>query len=125
MEHVTRFTLTNQHLALLKRANIRWEPYGSDGAPAVDGKRPYGNQDWETDVCEILGFPKRDNSEYGEEEDEVYSKSQRATAMRIHRETEIALLICVQNLSFAPGIYELKGAFNYSDWTRVEDGKDA
>ena len=56
------FQLTEEHVKLMRRFNIRWDD-GYDGAPAVDCKRPFGNGDWENDVAEIKEAPVAEKQE--------------------------------------------------------------
>lgn len=52
----TRFTVTDQHLALLRRTHIGYDAWTEFGAPEVDSKRPYGNSNVHLDLAEILGI---------------------------------------------------------------------
>jgi hypothetical protein len=54
MSGVTEFTVTEDHLKLLRRAYIGWDDC-EFGAPGIDPKRPYGNSDVIGDIAEILG----------------------------------------------------------------------
>lgn len=58
-----RFTVTSEHLKLLRRANITWDSR-EFSAPAIDCKRPYGNSSVYSDIAEILGI-KPSNDEDG------------------------------------------------------------
>ena len=51
MRNVTEFTVTEEHLKLLRRAYVDWEDC-EFGAPAIDCKRPYGNSDVIADIGE-------------------------------------------------------------------------
>src|SRR6266568_5645220 len=42
---VSEFTVTEDHLKLLRHAYLYWEYGEGYGAPAIDPKRPYGNSD--------------------------------------------------------------------------------
>lgn len=99
------FLMSGDHLILLSAANVRWG--GIEwGAPAVDGKRPYGNGDLIGDICDLLEWQE------DPEDPEV-----RERAERLHRETEIALQIVLATETFEPGRYE---ASKYGhDWKRV------
>ena len=57
MRLVTEFTVTEEHLKLLRRAYVGWDPC-EFGAPAIDCKRPYGNSDVISDIGEILGYER-------------------------------------------------------------------
>lgn len=81
------FILTEQHLALLRHAYVRWEDC-EYGAPAIDCKRPYGNSSVVADIAEILGVPlDPDADDYG------LTVETRERLERLHRETGIALEI--------------------------------
>ena len=112
------FTLTEQHLKLLKRANVYWEDAES-GAPAIDPKRPYGNSAAIIDVLEILGIePANRCRNCGND----YSLEQEQMADRLHRETETALEIVLATQSFTTGKYAQQ---SYGAWTyhgRDEEG---
>lgn len=60
------FTVLPIHLALLKASWWRWEEVET-GAPAMDGKRPYGNSDVAEDVRDLLGPDHGDADEFSEE----------------------------------------------------------
>lgn len=49
-----RFTVTEEHLKLLRAARVTWLNVG-DGAPAIDARRPYGGASVEADVARIIG----------------------------------------------------------------------
>lgn len=90
------FILTEDHLKLLKKANIDWRD-SEAGAPGIDSKRPYGNGYVAGDVAEILGW--RVN------EDEGLTDDQESDALEIHRETEQALQIVLRCYPATPGAY--------------------
>lgn len=95
-----KFELTEQHLGLLKEANVRWDE-SEYGAPAIDSKRPYGNSGVLEDLAEILGVPWD-----GDEDNGGLSDSTVERLKRLHMETETALQICLATQSFKPGMYE-------------------
>jgi len=96
------FELRKEHLRLLRYSYVRWQEYGGDGcgAAAIDPKRPYGNSFIPDDLVEILsgGLPP-------------------AELMKLHRETETALQICLTTQSFDPGLYEREWL---GEWKRVQ-----
>jgi hypothetical protein len=49
-----RFTVTQDHLALLAEMETSWDDC-EFGAPEIDPKRPYGNSDVINDMRDILG----------------------------------------------------------------------
>ena len=61
---VKRFTVTDEHLRLLRRAYVFWDET-EFGAPGINAKRPYGNSDVYGDIAEILSLVD------GEWQDEV------------------------------------------------------
>jgi hypothetical protein len=83
---VTRdFVLTQDHLKLLRAANIGWN--GDEfGAPSMDPKRPYGNSDVIRDIMENLGWAGAD--EEGEPTDAIVKE-----ADYLHKSMETALQI--------------------------------
>jgi hypothetical protein len=108
-----RFTVTDAHLTLLRAAYVRWEDIET-GAPAIDGKRPYGNGDVPRDMAELLGVEPA-GDEYGDAEE--LSRDQREELLRLHRETETALQIVLVTGAFEAGEYE---ASPYRiDWRKV------
>lgn len=49
-----RFTVTEEHLKLLRAARVTWLNVG-DGAPAIDARRPYGGASVDADIARIIG----------------------------------------------------------------------
>lgn len=97
------FTLTKDHIKLLKRSNISWNNV-EFGAPTLDPKRPYGNSSVLEDIHQILTGEsinlvgsKRDS--LTNEEEDKYNK--------LHDEIAIALQVVLSSLSFKPGKYIL------------------
>jgi hypothetical protein len=88
---VLTFTITPEHIKLLKNASVRWDDC-EFGAPAIDCKRPYGNSSVILDMVEILGYSP---GSYPEEH-----------LRRIHKETEQALQIFLQTGEMKTGRYE-------------------
>lgn len=98
-----RFTVTEDHVKLLARANVRFQDEMEWGAPEIDPKRPYGNSDLFGDMREILGRPS-----VGEDEPD------RDELMKLHRETATALQILLRTHRLEPGEY--KSPKYYRDW---------
>lgn len=94
------FDLTEQHLALLRRAYVRWEDC-EFGAPAIDCKRPYGNSSVVLDIAEILGVPVND-----EEDDYGLDTATTERLTRLHVETKTALQVILSTGAFQVGTYE-------------------
>lgn len=93
MTETQHFTLTDEHLALLRAAYIHWEDC-EFGAPAIDCKRPYGNSDVLGDIHEILSG----GGDFTEEQADRYRL--------LHAQTQTALQILIQHASVRPGDYE-------------------
>src|SRR6476659_2047660 len=93
------FTVTDQHLALMKEMNVGWDE-GEFGAPNIDPKRPYGNSDVLHDICEILGI----DDGYSED-DEDMDEDLRETLTKLHKETQTALQIALKVGYFKAGKY--------------------
>ena len=100
-----RFELKEQHLKLLKWSCVRWNEYGTDGygAATIDPKRPYGNSGVCGDLIDLL---------------EDYGDLTLAELMKLHRETETALQICLTMQSFEVGTYEREWL---GEWKRVDE----
>jgi hypothetical protein len=101
IRNATEFTVTEEHLKLLRRANVDWEDC-EFGAPAIDCKRPYGNSDVVADIGEILGYEE----EYWQ--DPVtgdYNETIADNFAQLHAETAIVLQIALATGEFRPGRY--------------------
>ncbi len=107
------FTLTEQHLALLRRAYVGWEDC-EFGAPAIDCKRPYGNSSVENDIAEILGWPVDD--------EDGPTRAQRERAAVIHAETQTALQIILATGDMTPGAFRRTEQYNSRSWERINAG---
>lgn len=105
---IEKFTLTEQHIKLLRKANVTWIGY-EFGAPAIDPKRPYGNSNVIDDMAGILGEPV---DEDGCADDEVDHRLR-----TIHLETKTALQIVLETGAFEPGNYEREEYVG--EWKRV------
>lgn len=108
-----KFTMTEDHLKLLKRMNVSWWDC-EYGAPAIDCKRPYGNSDVGADIHEILtgesiGSSDSKRDTLTDEEEERYRG--------IHEQMETALQVALASGKFEAGEYE---AEEYGDdWHKV------
>lgn len=110
MNESKEFDLTDDHLKLLRAANVRWGDM-EWGAPEIDGKRPYGNSDLYRDIAKILevkGF-------IDHEGEERWSHEQFERMGKLHAETEVALAIVLKTGTFQPGTYITSSAYA-SDW---------
>ncbi len=107
-----RFTVTEEHLLLLRRMNVGW-CHDEFGAPGVDPKRPFGNGGVYRDIADILGIEpdhEDDNGWYGPRKiDRMY---------KVYRETETVLQIAISVGYFQAGTYEADDYKN--NWRLVE-----
>lgn len=108
-QHET-FTVTKDHLTLLKNMWVKWES-SMAGAPMIDCKRPYGNSDVLGDVATVLKWKLVETAD-----GEVMTKKQSELAEKLHRETEKALQICLCTQSFKPGVYEITEDYDNTSW---------
>jgi hypothetical protein len=108
-----KFTVTSQHLLLMKRMYISYNSYCEFGAPEVNPKRPYGNSDVYYDIGEILEITPSG----GSEDDPEFTAGQEVEMLKLHKETETALQIAVVTGCFESGEYE---ADEYSsNWVKI------
>jgi hypothetical protein len=103
---MTIFTITNNHLKLLKHIHISWNSC-EFGAPTVDCKRPYGNSDVYCDIARILNIPIPDF-----DNDEDFTDQQLQYIDEIHKEMQTVLQIGVR-----VGCFE-EGTFYCPDYTQ-------
>jgi hypothetical protein len=110
-----RFTVTDEHLRLLRRAYVTWDDT-EFGAPEIDCKRPYGNSDVYSDIAEILGIPA---AEWFEEDIEPFPEAE-WRFLRLHVETAVVLQIALATGEFRPGRYVREGSW-HNGWRRDEN----
>jgi len=115
---VERFTVTDEHLRLLRRAYVFWDET-EFGAPGINAKRPYGNSDVYGDIAEILGLVHGDWQDEVEEDWPPPELEWRF--LRLHVETAIALQIGLATGEFRAGQYS-RGE-GYNAWKRYEAQK--
>lgn len=106
-----RFTITEQHLKLLKSMYVEFYKSAYEGAPMVDPKRPYGNSDIVGDIHEILYGVPFEEDDYGDRDEQTVER-----LLQIHRETGTALQIVLSTQSFVPGEYELADRYDSTSW---------
>jgi hypothetical protein len=111
------FTLTHEHLKLLKHVIINWDST-EFGAPCIDPKRPYGNSDVPEDIAEILGEELFEDR-YGEYH---LSKKQGDRLEQLHRDLETVLAIVLGTQSFVPGEYHTTDYYDPTKWKLVKAG---
>lgn len=104
------FTLTKDHLKLLKNVWVNWEN-SEFGAPAIDCKRPYGNSYVQGDIAEILGWKR------GEE----LTEQQEEKAYTLHLETQTALQIILTTQKFKVGKYEKTDEYDDTSWKLINN----
>ena len=108
----TEFTMTADHLNLLRNAYVTFYLING-GAPAIDGKRPYGNSDIPMDIADLLGWELVENRNGAD-----LTVEQEEMAMRLHSETEIALQVVLKTGEFRPGRYVRSKPWE-RDWRRA------
>lgn len=110
------FHLKEEHLKLIQNVYIYFDEYGYEGAPAVDIKRPYGNSRAVAyEVYRVLHDDEYwDSDKQGEMPQQMYQEY-----VKLHRETAMALQICVRRQSFEVGTFRNK--FPFSQWEKVDD----
>src|SRR6187549_144317 len=96
-----KFILQPEHIALLRQAWVGWDDTET-GAPCIDPKRPYGNNDVADDVADITDL----GGATGE------------SLLALHRQTDTALQIVLSTGSFEPGLYENQPYTN--KWSKVD-----
>jgi hypothetical protein len=109
-----RFTVTDEHLRLLRRAHVCWDE-AEFGAPGINPKRPYGNSNVYGDIAEILGLV---DGEWQDEVEEDWPPPELEWRfLRLHVETAIALQIGLATGEFRAGRY-VRGNDWDSTWKR-------
>src|SRR5690349_8840636 len=100
IRRVTEFTVTEDHLKLLRHAYVSWHD-SEYGSPSIDCKRPYGESYVERSMAEILGVPE---SEWLDDEEGPRPGVEDLCA-QLHAETAIALQIVLATGEFRTGRY--------------------
>jgi hypothetical protein len=96
-----QFTLTDEHVALLKLMCVGWSDDAYYGAPVIDIKRPYANGSVWEDVAEAIGIEATEDDN-GEPH---WPKGTRERCLALHREMDTALQVCLRAQTFEPGEY--------------------
>lgn len=113
-----RFTLTAEHVALLRAAWVGWNSL-EFGAPSIEPKRPYGNGDVLGDIAGLLSMqPEGAPDSYGEQD---WTDEQEERLRRLHLETATALQVVLATGGFVPGRYVASG---YGKEWRLEESRD-
>jgi hypothetical protein len=113
---VSEFTVTDEHLRLLRHAYVWWEAGEFLGAPSIDSKRPYGNSNIYRDIAEILDVPE---TEWADEELNPSTDAE-WRFLRLHVETAIALQIALATGEFRTGRYVRDDEWGSDRWRRDE-----
>lgn len=100
IRRVTEFTVTEDHLKLLRHAYVSWHD-SEYGSPSIDCKRPYGESYVERSMAEILGVPE---SEWLDDEEGPRPGVEDLCA-QLQAETAIALQIVLATGEFRAGRY--------------------
>lgn len=106
------FTLTEEHVKLLRAAYTWWWPI-EWGSPGIDPKRPFGNGDLLGDMYEILKGKKTPDHW------EDLPGPMRESFLKLYRELETALQVVLTTGTFEPGRYSTEQYFR--NWVRDEE----
>ncbi len=110
MSLLTEFTIKEIHLRLLQKMYVGWGQC-EFGAPEIDPKRPYGNSDVICDMMKIIGLPATCDTE------EVVVDM----LIALHKETEIALQICLNLQQFKTGDFIKKDEYDAKSWESTNE----
>ncbi len=110
---LTEFEVTENHLKLLRNANIDWHRVGG-GSPGLDLKRPYGASNVYQSMAEIIRPDLDNHGEYGD-----YAETHADELERLHAEVGLALEIVLRVGEFRAGRYRQDRYC--SNWQRVDD----
>lgn len=110
-----KFTVTQQHLDLLYSAYVGWCD-DEFGAPCIDPKRPYGNSDVVSDMCDILDIPYDYDKDFGGLGQAGYAKM-----VALHKDLITVLQIVLCTGKFEAGTY-IRDSYDHRDWVQ-EGGK--
>lgn len=115
IDRLTEFTITAEHLTLLRHARVRWSEV-EFGAPEIDGKRPYANSDVLRDIAELT------EPEFGKDDlvnwDAWLDRNEERLAW-LHVETALALQIALATGEFRAGTYRREDRYSGA-WQRVD-----
>lgn len=100
VSELIRFHVTEEHLKLLRAANVQYEDGIEWGAAAIDPKRPYGNGDLYGDIARLVGI------EPGPDEYDPFTEAERERMMGLHRDLATVLQIVLLVGRFEAGEYE-------------------
>ena len=98
-----RFTLTTEHVRLLRALNWQWDDT-EFGGPAVDPKRPFGNSTGiHEDIAQIIA---PEFAELPPNEVESWLDETTGWLESAYRETQMALAVVLSAGQITPGVYE-------------------
>lgn len=123
----SQFEIKANHLKLLRAAVVAWSSQWNGelfGAPTIDPRRPYGDQDVYRSMVRILDWPmpwKSGTKKFDIEKDEI-PDDQVNLLEALHQETEIALRICLARGSFETGKYIWPEPGE--DWVKVGENRE-
>ena len=93
------FTVTDEHLKLLRRANVDWDDC-EFGAPAIDCKRPYGNGDVLLTSVKSSAISLSTGIRMMTA---ITTRRSRTTSLELHAQTGVVLQIALATGEFKPG----------------------
>jgi hypothetical protein len=116
----SEFTVTEDHLKLLRRLYVNWWDPGEGyyGGASVNAKRPYGNSYVGRDIAEIVDAPDED-WEYEDGRKAYVTDEADERFKRLHVETMVALQVVLSAGEFRPGRYRLADRWGIG-WQRDE-----
>lgn len=127
------FTVDKVHIALMKKANVKWNGAGYDGAPCLDMKRPYGNSDVLSDIQKVYSKAKdleilrlRDGGSIIVDGDRIVSKDSETESpstdllMKYHTDMETVFQILAENCEqgISEGSYTRESSYSGS-WKKL------
>ena len=98
-----KFTVTEDHIKLLKRAYVGWDDC-EFGAPEIDPKRPYGNSSVFSDISEILGIQPNSEGDFTSDQEDYI--------MKTHRELQTVLQIFLQYGRLVAGTFTRESQYS-------------
>lgn len=113
----TTFTVTEDHLTLLRNAYVGWDDM-EFGAPRIDPKRPYGSSNVVSDIARLL-YPDV-VVELDDETADDWLDENEDSLTQIHRETQTVLQIAIATGEFRAGTY-VRGDGYDASWVRWDD----
>lgn len=104
---LTTFTVTDEHLALMRMMRVRWMTLDNSGGigdgPAIDWHRPYGHLVRNHDIAHIVAGDELNSMDATAQDQFISSHTQQWE--RLHAETAIALQIALSTGQFTAGTY--------------------